>query len=373
LIKTITKKSYYSTNKKLKMKNDFIITSTNNIEGGNIKNYLGVINNNIVIGTNLFSDIGASIIDIFGGTSSSYQKKLKDIYESSIQNLKIKAKNLGANAILGLAIDFDEISGGNKSMFMISVSGTAVTVDYESIKVKRNDIIAKESISLDVLKNELTKKRIIHKVQEEINLSQDEWYFTQQNSISNISEGILNNFLTNYGSFEIPVESEKGKTLINNVTNYFRALEEDEAIKTLYNKVIEKPSIVLNIMQNANIFSADKIYWLINKKLINTAIICLNINKENYSNDECNKMSEILEYFEKLENKGEIKTIKAVLGKSKQKYICPNGHSNSIESTYCETKYNCSQNIKGLTENQVDQINQFKLKVETLKSLLSNK
>ena len=355
------------------MENDFIITSTNNIEGGSIKNYLGVINNNVVVGTNIFSDIGASIIDIFGGASTSYQNKLKNIYESSIQNLKIKAKNLGANAILSLSIDFDEISGGNKSMFMISVSGTAVIINYESIKVERKGLVSKESISIDILKNELTKKNIIQKVTEGKNLSQDEWYFVQQNTISNISEGILHNFLTNYGSFEIPVDSEKGKTLINNVTNYFRALEEDEAIDKLYNKVIEKPSIILNIMQNANIFSADKIDWLINKKLINTAIICLNINKENYSNDECNKMSEILEYFEKLENKGEIKTIKAVLGKSKQKYICPNGHSNSIESTYCETKYNCSQNIKGLTENQVDQINQFKLKVETLKSLLDNK
>lgn len=92
------------------MEQEFMITSTNNIEGGNVSKYFGVINNNVVVGTNLFSDIGASLLDIFGGTSSSYQNKLKNIYETSIQNLKVKARNHGANAILGLSIDFDEIS-----------------------------------------------------------------------------------------------------------------------------------------------------------------------------------------------------------------------------------------------------------------------
>ena len=82
------------------MEKEFIITSTNNIEGGKIVKYFGVINNNVVVGTNLFSDIGASFLDIFGGTSSSYQNKLKNIYETSVQNLKIKARELGANAIL---------------------------------------------------------------------------------------------------------------------------------------------------------------------------------------------------------------------------------------------------------------------------------
>ena len=146
------------------MKNEFIITSTNSVEGEKIEKYLGVINNNIVLGTNLFSDIGASLLDVFGGASNSYQNKLQSIYDSSIQNLKVKAINLGANAILGLSIDFDEISGGNKSMLMISVSGTAVIINYKKSQVKDVNTASKKYISNDILKNELTKKHIIKKV-----------------------------------------------------------------------------------------------------------------------------------------------------------------------------------------------------------------
>ena len=123
----------------------------------NVIKYLGVINTNIVLGTNIFSDIGASFTDFFGGTSSTYQKKRQSIYDTSIKTLKVKAKNIGANAILSLSIDFDEISGGNKSMFMISVSGTAVIINYGTTKTKNIDFNSKESISIDLLENKLTK------------------------------------------------------------------------------------------------------------------------------------------------------------------------------------------------------------------------
>ena len=169
------------------MKNEFIITSTHSIEGEKIEKYLGVVNNNnIVLGTNLFSDIGASFLDVFGGASNSYQNKLQSIYDSSIQNLKVKAINLGANAILGLSIDFDEISGGNKSMLMISVSGTAVIINYKKSQVKDVNTASKKYISNDILKNELTKKHIIKKVRAKKKLVQDEWNFLQQNPISDL-------------------------------------------------------------------------------------------------------------------------------------------------------------------------------------------
>ena len=352
------------------MKNEFIITSTNNIEGGSVNKYLGVINNNVVVGTNLFSDIGASILDIFGGTSSSYQNKLKTIYESSVQNLKVKAKNLGANAILGLSIDFDEISGGNKSMFMISVSGTAVVVEYTSLETERISTQQSDYISIDVLKNELIKRRIVHKAQNEILLSQEEWYFIQQNPILKTSENLLRNFFKDYGSFEIPKDSDKGKTLLNNITNYFRALENEEAKSTLYSKLIEKPDIILEILHNINLFSSEYVLKLIEDEKKEIAIRCLNINKENYSKEDLKKMGAITHYFENFENKGEISTSTSILNKAKEKYICPNGHSNNVKSEYCEI-YNCSKNIKGLTEKQVERINYFKHKTETLHSLFN--
>lgn len=124
--------------------NKFIITTTGNIEGCPIKNYLGVINSNIVIGTNLFSDIAASFTDIFGGNSETYQNKMDLMYKSAKDNLMKKAVARGANAIVGFKIDFDEISGKGKGMLMLSAAGTACLIEnnlrQEEKKEYRNSI-----------------------------------------------------------------------------------------------------------------------------------------------------------------------------------------------------------------------------------------
>ena len=112
--------------------NDFIITVTNNIEGCPIERYINSICTNVVVGTNIFSDFSAALTDFFGGFSGSYKKKLELIYNEATKELKKKAKELGANAIVGFNIDFDEISGSGKSMFMVSASGTACIVKYKN-------------------------------------------------------------------------------------------------------------------------------------------------------------------------------------------------------------------------------------------------
>ena len=106
-----------------------IVTTTNSVEGYSIRKYLGVVNANVVIGTNLFSDIAASLTDVFGGRSGSYKSKLTTIYDEVMKELIGKAENYHADAIVGLHVDFDEISGGGKSMFMVSASGTAITLE----------------------------------------------------------------------------------------------------------------------------------------------------------------------------------------------------------------------------------------------------
>ena len=103
-----------------------IITSTNQIQGYEITQYLGLINVNVVLGANFFSDFFASFTDVFGGYSSSYQSKLDKIYSDALSALTEKAINKGADAIVGVHFDFDELSGKGKSMFMVTAYGTAV-------------------------------------------------------------------------------------------------------------------------------------------------------------------------------------------------------------------------------------------------------
>lgn len=102
-----------------------ILSTTNTIEGKEIDQYLGVISGEAIIGANLFKDIFASITDIVGGRSGSYERVLKEAKEDALQELQEKARALGANAVIGIDLDYETL-GSNNSMLMVSASGTAV-------------------------------------------------------------------------------------------------------------------------------------------------------------------------------------------------------------------------------------------------------
>lgn len=106
--------------------NELIITTTNSVEGYKVEEYLGIVNANFVAGTGFITDFIASVSDFIGGNSGAYKSEMDRLYETARRTITAKAKNKGADAILGYRIDFDEISGKGKSMIMISVSGTAV-------------------------------------------------------------------------------------------------------------------------------------------------------------------------------------------------------------------------------------------------------
>jgi len=80
-------------------------------------------------------------------------------------------------------------------------------------------------------------------------------------------------------------------------------------------------------------------------------------------------MQEVLFHFDNLKDLGKIECAKNLLGKTKQKYFCPNGHSNDLENEFC-SNYDCGKNIKGLTRQQISQIDSFKIKVDSLKSIM---
>jgi len=105
-----------------------IITTTPNIEGKRIAEYLGVVTGEAIMGANLFRDIFAGIRDIVGGRSGAYEKELRKAREIAFEEIEEAARNLGANALVGVDIDY-EVLGEKSGMLMVSVSGTAVNID----------------------------------------------------------------------------------------------------------------------------------------------------------------------------------------------------------------------------------------------------
>ena len=116
-----------------------IITTTQTIAGYKIDCYLGLVNANQVLGANLIADFMASFSDVFGGRSGAYRNRLDSLYNDIRNLLEQKATSMGANAILGVHINFDEISGKDKSMFMVTAYGTAVIVSPEVEKIKKTE------------------------------------------------------------------------------------------------------------------------------------------------------------------------------------------------------------------------------------------
>lgn len=105
-----------------------IITTTPSIEGKRIREYLGVVTGEAVLGANLFRDLFAGIRDIVGGRSGAYEKELRRAREVAFREIEETARRLGANAVVGIDIDY-EVLGESNGMLMVSVSGTAVAIE----------------------------------------------------------------------------------------------------------------------------------------------------------------------------------------------------------------------------------------------------
>ena len=105
-----------------------LVTTTNTVEGRKIADYKGLVAGEAILGANLFRDLFASIRDIVGGRAGAYEQVLNDARETAISEMSTKAERLGANAVIGVDIDYETI-GSNGSMLMVSATCTAVRIE----------------------------------------------------------------------------------------------------------------------------------------------------------------------------------------------------------------------------------------------------
>ncbi|MEE8125080.1 MAG: heavy metal-binding domain-containing protein [Nitrospirales bacterium] len=105
-----------------------ILTTTPNIEGHRITEYLAVVTGEAILGANFLRDFFARIRDVVGGRSGAYEKELRRARETAFQEIQEEALEVGANAIVGIDLNY-EVMGETGSMLMVSISGTAVTIE----------------------------------------------------------------------------------------------------------------------------------------------------------------------------------------------------------------------------------------------------
>lgn len=106
-----------------------IISTTSVLSGKEVTEYHGLVSGEAILGANIFRDFFAGIRDIVGGRSGSYEKALREAKEIALREMEQEAVRLGANAVIGVDLDYENITAGNSGgMLTVSASGTAVTV-----------------------------------------------------------------------------------------------------------------------------------------------------------------------------------------------------------------------------------------------------
>lgn len=104
-----------------------LLSTTPTIEGSPIREYKGVVTGETIIGANVFKDFMAGLRDFFGGRSGTYEKVLAEAKDTSLSEMAERTRQLGANAVVGIDLDYETIGQGN-SMLMVTCSGTAVVI-----------------------------------------------------------------------------------------------------------------------------------------------------------------------------------------------------------------------------------------------------
>ena len=174
-------------------KNRIKVTTTSKFENAVIIEYLEPITAHIVVGMNIFKDFFGGITDIFGGNSNSYESTLTSINENVINLLRKKAYSFGANSIVGLKIDNDEIGAKGKSMMMVTATGTAVITKFpeKNLEIKKdkkfNEITNEKLVTL------LQRKEYIDKsIKNKLFINENFWDFVKREKVGELANYILN-------------------------------------------------------------------------------------------------------------------------------------------------------------------------------------
>jgi uncharacterized protein YbjQ (UPF0145 family)/CDGSH-type Zn-finger protein len=333
-----------------------LVTTTASLEGWEIQQYLRPVSSHLVAGTNLFSDFFASLTDVFGGRSQTYQRQISTLYNDAVEQLKAKAYELGANCILGLSVDMDEISGKGKSMFMINATGTAVIAQKnKNTNFSSNGNGHLENISSDSLANLRKRKNIIEAATtNKLELNEENWSFLMENKVHEVFPFLLESWKT-----QLQYDSENAPKLQTKMGQYIASLPADKQFELVYGTLLnEKNEKIINALsyfiRDLHLVDLD----LIEKHLENGAfeqqkrtLIPLLYDRPFYNKEDLSKLRRLVELINStFKERGQL-TMKKQLFSSKEKeaWTCECGKQNDIGS-YCN---GCSKDIYGFKSSEV--------------------
>lgn len=349
-------------------KKDFIVSTTNNLEGYSIERYLGVVTDRIVVGAGMFSEFFAAFTDVFGDRSIKFENRIEELHELAMTNLEKKAIALGANSLIGVTMDTDEISGKNMQMFMATVTGTAVVIikNAESEKLifeeEYSDTISAKAVENMILNNkysqklsdekllfndfiQITGELINHNLLVPIDvilnaISKYKYQDFSQNTID-----IIINYLSMFNKSELTEELNK-RILESSINN--------NLFNTVYEQVVE-----VNYKDISNII--DKIEVSILDKTIFKNLLKY---KKNYDYKDIVYIELLNKQLATLLDKNVVEKYKGTLTNG---WICLCGNKNADSLKNCKT---CGKGKNGFTDEQSSQIDKIIEHLNNIKEIL---
>lgn len=309
-----------------------LLTTTPNIEGCRITNYLGPISAQLVIGTGLITDFLSGLTDFFGLHSGAYQGKLNQINEKALSLIREKAAAIGANAVVGLRVDHDEISGGGKSMLMVTAFGTAVM--REELKTGGLNLGANPRVITANDLNLCMKRREVsaEAAENRLNESDETWQFLIENQVSEVAIYVLR---------KISDLSVSEQTLTR-ACQYFSALPSDVSKPLIYEALVtdlRQHSFALDLIKQNRLFDTARLRDLLKRSDLNVkqlALQAIDADQPYYMKETMSELEELKADIEaSFSSAPVIIKEKGFLSSSKEVWECSCGR-------YVELYHSCS-------------------------------
>lgn len=334
--------------------------TTQTVEGCPIENYYGVVTANQVAGTGFFSDLTASFSDVFGGNSGTYREQMNGLYADVVNQISNKASRLGANAIVGVTISYGSIPAKGMSMFLVSLSGTAVLIKEEDDGIKHS---FNGEVSLQLLESQYEIYSIRRKLQDGGYLNEDHWKFLVTNKVPELADLLYEYYKKcKKNEFSNVAYAELGR---NYFPVYLSSIGYEAAVELIY----EPESRDCDLIDKCKLFSPKKILEYLTNGYISLALGLLDTKKQTYSSEDLQLMKQIINKIDNLPNTGKIEDVKGgMFSSGGKKFICECGEKNDPNQEFCS---NCEKNIKGITKYQKEEIKIFTEYVNILEELFS--
>lgn len=283
-----------------------------------------------------------------GGRSGTYQKQLNSLYNEAVEKIKVAAFEIGANCVLGLTVDLDEISGKGKSMFMLTAIGTAVVLDKDRAETKIVSVLSDNPsiVGLDKINMLKEKKELVAKAKDgTLTLDDSVWQFIIRNKVNEVFPYLVKIF---------PIDSSlQYPDFYERFINYLSSLSEETQLDLLYTHIgIEKnEGIVRKLMDVArelHLFDYPRCMRLLQSddfQVKKRGVSLATVDKVYYSMQDKKDLENVRDYLKCTFVERGARTTKKQLLSSKPKdvWACECGKINDI-GVYCS---GCEQDIFG--------------------------